>query len=69
VPAASCDAEYQNVVMFETYADGGEAVPSNKSYDVAPADFQLNVGVAVTPAVPLAGLPALGISGADPLEA
>ena len=65
VPPVSAGGAYQKSVVFVTTAGGGFVVPSRTSYDVAPADFQLSVGVTVTHVVPLGGFGEFGTAGPD----
>src|SRR5438034_1138854 len=54
---------YQYSVMFDATVGGGFVVPNRTSYDVAPSDRQLSVGVTVTQVVALAGFGELGGAG------
>ena len=65
VPPISVGGAYQKSVVFVTTAGGGFVAPNRTSYDVAPADFQLSVGVTVTQVAPLGGFGEFGAAGPD----
>ena len=62
-PGFSRGVAYQYSVMLDATVGGGLVVPNRISYDVAPSDRQLSVGVTVTQVVPLAGFGEFGGAG------